>query len=65
MQFYQFKIRHKAIRNFLARIKVIRAPKYLWYRVQKKMVIYIYTICWKWKKEQKKLSRELGQLDIR
>ena len=65
MRFYQLKIGHGAIGNFLARIGAIEAPECWWYGAQEQTVIHLYTECRRWRRERRKLSRELGQLGIR
>ena len=65
MRFYQLKIEHGAVGIFFARIGVIKTPECWWCRAQEQTVIHLYTECQRWKKERKKLSKELGQLGIR
>lgn len=64
MRFYQLKIGHEAVGIFLAKIGVIKTPECWWCRTQEQTVIHLYTQCRRWKRELKKLSRELGQLGI-
>ncbi len=65
MRFYQLKIGHGAVGNFLARIEIIETPECWWCRAQEQTVIHLYTKCRKWRKERRKLSRELSRLGIK
>lgn len=64
MRYYQLKLGHGATGIFLARIGVIETLECWWCRAQKQMVIDLYTECRRWRREQRKLSRELGQHGI-
>ena len=64
MRFYQHKIGHGAVGTFLARIGMIETPECSWCGAQQQMVIHLYTICRKWRKERRKLSKELSRLGI-
>lgn len=64
MHFYQLKIGHGAIGTFLARIGVMETPECWWCAAQEQTVIHLYTECRKWRRERRRLSRELGQLGI-
>ena len=60
MRFYQLKIGHGAVGTFLARIGVMETPECWWCGTQEQTVIHLYTECRRWRRERKKLSRELG-----
>ncbi len=58
-RFYQLKVGHGAVGTYLARIGVIGAPGCWWCRETIQSVEYLYAKCRKWRKEQRKLVREL------
>ena len=64
MHFYQLKIGHGAIGTFLARIGVMETPECSWCAAQEQTVVHLYTEYRKWRRERRRLSRELGQLGI-
>ena len=64
MRYYQLKVGHGAIGIFLARIGVIETPECWWCGAQEQTVIHLYTECRRWRRERRKLSRELGQHGI-
>ncbi len=65
MRFYQLKIGHGAVATFLARIGAMETPECWRCGAQEQTGIHLYTECQRWRRERRKLSRELGQLDIR
>ena len=64
MRFYQLKIGQGAVGTFLARIGRIETPECWWCGAQEQTVFHLYTECRKWRKERRKLSRELSRLGI-
>ena len=65
MRFYQLKIGHGAVATFLARIGATETPECWRCGAQEQTVIHLYKECRRRRRERRKLSRELGQLDIR
>ena len=63
-RYYQLKIGHGAVGAFLARIGAVETQECWWYGAQEQTVVRPYTECRRWRKERKKLSRELGQHGI-
>ena len=63
-RYFQLKSGHGAIGTFLARIGVIETPECWWCGAQEQTVIYLYTECRRWGREQRKLKKELGQHGI-
>ena len=47
-----------------ATIRVINTPECWWCGVHEQMVIHLYAECRRWRRERRKLNRELGQLRI-
>ena len=64
MRYFQLKVGHGAIETFLARIGAVETPECWWCGAQEQTVINLYTECRTWRKEQRKLKRELGQQGI-
>ena len=63
-RYYQLRIGHGAIGTLLARIGVIETPERWWCGAQEQTVIHLYTKCRRWRRERRKLSRELSQHGI-
>ena len=55
--------KHAAVGAFLARIGAVENPE-CWCGAQEQTVIHLYTECRRWRRERRKLSRELGQHGI-
>ena len=64
-RYYQLKVGHGATGAFLARIGTVETQECWWCGAQEQTVIHLYTECRRWKREQRKLKRELGQHGIR
>ena len=64
MRYYQLKIRHGAVGTYLVRIGVMETPECWWCRAQQQTVVHLYTECRRWRRERRKLNRELGRLGI-
>lgn len=58
-RYYQLKVGHGAAGTFLARIGVIETPECWWCGVAEQTVEHLYTRCRKWRKQRRKLVREL------
>lgn len=58
-RYYQLKVRHGGVGIFLYRIVIIEAPQCWWFMESVQSVVHLYTKCRKWRKEQRKLVREL------
>lgn len=58
--YFELKIGHNAIGKFLTRIGVIKTPKYWWCGEAKQFIEYLYTKCWKQRKQKRKLIRSLS-----
>ena len=56
---YVVKIGHGPVGTYLARIGVIETPEYCWCKETVQSVEHLYTRCRKWRKERRKLVREL------
>ena len=65
MRFYQLKIGHGAVGTFLARIGAMEIAEFWWCGAQDQTVIHLYTEWRRWRRQQRELSKELGQLGIR
>lgn len=63
-RYYQLKVGHGAIGTFLARIGRIETPECWWCKVEEQTVEHLYARCRKWRKQRKKLVRELGRENI-
>ena len=63
-RYYQLKIGHGAVGAFLARIGAVETPECWWCGAQEQTVVHPYTECRRWRRERRKLSRELGQHGI-
>ena len=64
-RFYQLKVGHGAIGNYLARIGVIETPQCWWCGQAEQSVEHLYTKCRRWRKERRKLLRALCKEGIR
>lgn len=64
-RYYQLKVGHGAIGTFLARIGVIETPECWWCGETEQSVEHLYAKCRRWRKERRKLVRELGKEGIR
>ncbi len=58
-RYYQLKVGHGAVGTYLARIGVIETPECWWCKETVQSVEHVYTRCRKWRKERRKLVREL------
>lgn len=63
-RYYQLKTGHGAIGTFLARIGAVETPKCWWCNAREQTVIHLYTECRRWRKERRKLIRELGKHSV-
>ncbi len=64
-RFYQLKVGHGAVGTFLARIKVIETPECWWCGTAEQSVEHLYTKCRRWRKERRKMVRELYTEGVR
>lgn len=64
-RFYQLKVGHGAVGNYLARIGVIETPPCWWCGQAERSVEHLYTKCRRWRKERRKLLRTLYKEGIR
>lgn len=64
-RYYQLKIGHGAVETFLTRTGVIEAPEYWWCRVAKQTVEHLYIQCRKWRRQRRKLVRELEKRGVK
>ena len=58
-RYYQLKVGHGAVGTFLAKIGVIEAPQCWWCKEPVQSVENLYAKCRRWRKERRKLVREL------
>ena len=58
-RYYQLKVGHGAVGTYLARIGVIETPECWWCKETVQSVEHLYTRYRKWRKERRKLVREL------
>ena len=58
-RFYQLKVGHGAVGTYLSKIGVIESPDCWWCKETVQSVEHLYTKCRKWRKERRKLVREL------
>lgn len=58
-RFYQLKVGHAAVGTFLVRIEAIETPECWWCGEAKQFVVHLYTKCRRWRKERRKMIREL------
>ena len=63
-RYYQLKVRHGAVGTFLARIGIIETSECWWCGVAEQTVEHLYTRCRKWRKQRRKLVRDLGEEGI-
>ncbi len=64
-RYYQLKVEHGAVGTYLARIGVIETPKCWWCRVAEQTVEHLYARCRKWRKQRKRLVRELEKKSVK
>ncbi len=64
-RYLQLKVGHGAIGTYLARIGVIEIPQCWWCGQAELSVEHLYTKCRKWRKERRKLLRNLYKEGIR
>ncbi len=58
-RYYQLKVGHGAVGTFLVRIGVIETPECWWCGATEQIVEHLYARCRKWRKQRRKLVREL------
>ena len=58
-RYYQLKVGHGAVGTFLARIGMIETPECWRCKESVQSVEHLYTRCRRWRKERRKLVREL------
>ena len=63
-RFYQLKVGHGVVGTYLPRIGVIEAPDCWWCRETVQSVEHLYAKCRKWRKERRKLVRELEKKGV-
>ena len=63
-RYYQLKVGHGAIGIYLARIRKIETPECWWCREPVQSVEHLYTRCRRWRRERRKLVRELEKEGI-
>lgn len=61
---YQLKVGHGAVGTFLVRIAVIETPKCWWCGATEQTVQHLYARCRKWRKQRRKIIRELEKEKI-
>ena len=64
-RYYPLKVGHGAAGTFLARIGVIEIPECWWCGVSEQTVEHLYTRCRKWRKQRRKLVRELEKEGVK
>ena len=60
-RYYKLEVGHGAVGTYLARIGVIETPKCWWCKEVVQSVEHLYTKCRRWRKEWRKLVRELDK----
>ena len=60
-RFYQLKVGHGTVGTYLARIGKIESPQCWWCKEPVQTVEHLYTKCRRWRRERRKLVRELGK----
>ncbi len=63
-RYYQLKVGYGAVGTYLARIGIIETPECWWSKETVQSVEHVYTRCRKWRKERRKLVRELEKEGI-
>ena len=63
-RYNQLKVGHGPMGTFLTKIGVIESPKYWWCEAAEQFVEHLYTKCCRWRKEKRKLVRELEKEEI-
>ena len=64
-RYYRLKVVHGAVGTFLTRIGIIETPEGWWCGAAEQTVEHLYSRCLKWRKQRRKLVRELGKEGIR
>ncbi len=64
-RYYQLKVEHGAVGTFLTRIGVIETPECWWCGAEEQTVEHLYARCQTWRKQRRKLVRELEREGIR
>lgn len=63
-RYYQLNVGHGAVGTYLARIGVIETPECYWCKETVQSVEHLYTKCRRWRKERRKLVRELEKQGV-
>lgn len=63
-RYYQLKTGHGAFGAYLARIGALDTPRCWWCNAREQTVVHLYTECRRWRKERRKLIRELRKHSI-
>ena len=63
-RYYQLKVGHGAVGTFLVRIGVIETPECWWCGATEQTVEHLYAQCRRWRKQRRKLIRELEKEGI-
>ena len=63
-RYYQLKVGHGAVGTFLIRIRVMETPECWWCKEVLQSVEYLFTKCRRWRKEWRKVVRELEKRGI-
>ena len=64
-RYYQLKVGHGAVGTFLAKIGKIETPQCWWCKEPLQSVEHLYARCRRWRKERRKLVRELEKEGVR
>ena len=64
-RYYQLKVGHGAVGTFLVRIGAIETPECWWCGAREQTVEHLYTRCRKWRKQRRKLVRELERVGVK
>ncbi len=64
-RYYQLKVGHGAVETFLVRIGVIETPECWWCGATEQTVEHLYAQCRKWRKQRRKLVRELEKEGVK
>ena len=63
-RYYQLKVGHGAVGTYLTRIGVIETPECWWCKEVLQSVEHLFTKCRRWRKQRRKLVRELEKKGI-
>ena len=63
-RYYQLKVGHGAVGTFLAKIGAVESPKCWWCNTREQTVVHLYAKCRRWRRERRRLIRELGKQGI-